>query len=270
MPPNDDPTKAAGGQPPEGAGDGKAGDGSDPKWYDKLSEDDVITPRKLQAIMSASTSTLEKRLETKLGDLNKGLSDAVKEVLKAENAAAAAAADDGKGKPTEQEAELAKMQRKLEEAEGKITSLVTNLDDSQKREVATTKRQLIMKALTEANCDRNEVACKFIEDDVKVEDGKAFVLQDNGYGAEEHVPLGEWVQGHVREKLLPELFRGANRGGSPASGDGGGDGAKGFKFDWEKVKTNMEVLNSKEFVQAIDAGLVANMPKGVPHTSGIH
>ena len=176
--------------------------------------------------------------------------------------------DDQKGKPTEQEAELAKMQRKLEEAEGKITALVSNLDDSQKREVATTKRQLIMKALTEARCDRNEVACKYIEDNVQVEDGKAFVLQDNGYGAQESVPLEEYVQTHVREKLLPELFRGANRAGSPASGEGGGEGSKAFKFDWEKVKDNPEVLVSSEVITAIEAGQVSNMSKGVPHTSG--
>ena len=263
--PNDDLTKAAGGQPPEG-GDGTVDGGSDQKWYEKLGEEDVITPRKLQGIITASSATLEKRLETKLGELNKGLTDAVKEVLKAEKDAAAG--DDKKGKPTEQEAELAKMQRKLEEAEGRISGLVSNLDDSQKREVATTKRQLIMKALTEARCDRNEVACKYIEDSVQVEDGKAFVLQDNGYGAQESVPLEEYVQSHVREKLLPELFRGANRSGSPASGEGGSDGAKVFKFDWEKVKDNPEVLVTEEFVSALEAGQVSNMTKGTPHTSG--
>ncbi len=268
MPPNDDPTKAAGGQPPDG-GDGNAGDGgSDQKWYDKLGEEDVITPRKLQGIITANTATLEKRLETKLGELNKGLAETVKEALKAEREAASGSDGDKKGKPTEQEAEMAKMQRKLEESEGKITALVSNLDDSQKREVATKKRQLIMKALTEAHCDRNEVACKYIEDNVQVEDGKAFVLQDNGYGAQESVPLEEYVQTHVREKLLPELFRGANRSGSPASGEGGGSGSKVFKFDWEKVKDNTEVLISQEFVSALEAGQVSNMSKGVPHTSG--
>ncbi len=266
--PNEDPTKAAGGQPAEG-GDGNSVDGSsDQKWYEKLAEEDVITPRKLQGIITANSASLEKRLETKLGELNKGLADVVKEALKAEKEAAVVG--DKTGKPSEQEAELAKMQRKLEEAEGKITALVSNLDKSQQREVATTKRQLIMKALTEAHCDRNEVACKYIEDSVQVEDGKAFVLQDNGYGAQESVPLEEYVQSHVREKLLPELFRGANRGGSPASGEGGGDGAKAFKFDWEKVKSNMEVLNSKEFATALEAGQVSNMSKGVPHTSGIN
>lgn len=266
--PNEDPIKVAGGQPSDGV-DGKPADGvSDQKWYEKFSEDDVITPRKLQGIITANSASLEKRLETKLGELNKGLADVVKEALKVEKEAAV---DDGKsGKPTEQEAEMAKMQRKLEEAEGKITALVSNLDESQKREVATKKRQLIMKALTAARCDRNEVACKFIEDSVQVEDGKAFVLQDNGYGAQESVALDEYVQTHVREKLLPELFRGANRGGSPASGDGSGDGSKVFKFDWEKVKDSPEVLITEEFVNALEAGQVSNMSKGVPHTSGAH
>ncbi len=88
MPPNDDPTKAAGGQPPDG-GDGNAGDGgSDQKWDDNLGEEDVSTPRKLQVIITANTATLEKRLETKLGELNKGLAETVKEALKAERDAA--------------------------------------------------------------------------------------------------------------------------------------------------------------------------------------
>ncbi len=253
----------------------KAPDGSggepkpgDQKWYEKLGEEDVITPRKLQGIISANTATLEKRLDTKLGELNKGLSDVVKEALKAEKESS----DEGKktGKTNEQEAEMALLKRKLEEAEGKITSLVTNLDESKLREMAISKRQLIMNALTKSECSKPEMAYKCISDDVHVEDGKAFVLQDNGYGAEEQVPLDEFVQVQVREKLLPELFRGANRGGSPASGDESGDGAKGFKYDWEKVKANMAVLTSDEFTAALNQGLVSNMPKGVAHTTGIH
>jgi len=249
---------------PDVSGEPKPGD---QKWYEKLGEEDVITPRKLQAIIAANTATQEKRLDTKLGELNKGLSDVVKEAMKAEKEAS----EEGKktGKSNEQEAEMALLKRKLEEAEGKITSLVTNLDESKHRELATSKRQLIMKALSESGCSKPDMAYKCISDDVRVEDGKAFVLQDNGYGAEEQVPLDEFVQVQVREKLLPELFRGANRGGSPASGDESGDGAKGFKFDWEKVKNNIPVLASDEFTAALNQGLVANMPKGAPHTSGV-
>jgi len=256
----DDPVKT-----PEGK-DGDPGS-KDQKWFEKLGEEDIITPRKLQGIITANTASLEKRIETKLGELNKGLSDVVKEALKAEKDAV----DDGKGKgkSTEQEAELALFKRKLEEAEGKITSLTSNLDQSTQRERTNAKRTLIMNALAEHGCSKAEVAYKFIVDDVHVEEGKAFVLQDNGYGAKEQVPLEEFVQVNVREKLLPELFRGANRGGSPASGDEAGDAAKGFKYDWEKVKANQEVLSSKEFAEALDAGLVANMSKGTPHTTGI-
>ena len=262
--PDQDPTKAAGGQPENGDGDGVSGD---QKWYEKISEDEIITPRKLQGIITANTASLEKRLETKLGELNKGLSDVVKDALAAEKATSKS--DDGK-KPNEQEAELALFKRKLEEAEGKITNLVSNLDGSKQRELATTKRQLIMNALQESECMKPEVVYKFISDDVQVDENKAFVLQDNGYGAEEQVPLNDYVKEHVREKLLPELFRGANRGGSPASGEGGGGDSKGFKYDWEKVKTDMEVLNSKEFALALENGQVSNMHQGVPHTSGIH
>ncbi len=264
--PNDDPTKAAGGQPPDD-GDG-AGGSVDQKWYEKLSEEEIITPRKLQGIITANSASLEKRLETKLGELNKGLADVVKEAMAAEKAVKAAG-DDGK-KPNEQEAELALFKRKLEEAEGKITNLVSNLDESKQREMTAKKRQLIMNALQESGCSKPEVAYKYISDDVQVEEDKAFVMKDNGYGAEEQVPLNDYVKEHVREKLLPELFRGANRGGSPASGEGGGGDSKGFKYDWEKVKADMEVLNSKEFALALENGQVSNMHQGVPHTSGIH
>jgi hypothetical protein len=263
--PNDDPTKAAGGQQPEN-GDGEAGSG-DQKWYEKISEEEIITPRKLQGIISANTASLEKRLETKLGELNKGLSDVVKNAMAAEKAAGKA--DDGGKKPNEQEAELALFKRKLEEAEGKISNLVSNLDESKQRESTTKKRQLIMNALQESGCSKPEVAYKYIEDDVQVEEDKAFVMKDNGYGAEEQVPLNDYVKEHVREKLLPELFRGANRGGSPASGDDAGGDAKGFKYDWEKVKNDHVVLASKEFATALEQNLVSNMHKGVPHTSGL-
>ena len=263
--PNDDPTKAADGQP-SGNGDGDGG--SDQKWYEKLTDKDIITPTKLQGIITANTASLEKRLDTKLGELNKGLADVVKEALAAEKSTAKPG-DDGK-KPNEQEAELALFKRKLEEAEGKMASLTSNLDESKQRELATKKRQFIMNALQESGCSKPEVAYKFISDDVQVEEDKAFVMKDNGYGAEEQVPLNDYVKEHVREKLLPELFRGANRGGSPASGEGGGGDSKGFKYDWEKVKTDMEVLNSKEFALALENGQVSNMHQGVPHTSGIH
>lgn len=265
----DDPNNA-GGQDGGNGGEGgnnEGNQGGEDKWYDKLSGDDIITPSKLQSIIKASEAKTEKTIQSAVDKATSGLPDSVKSIV--ENALKeqlGANASGGKGKndsgnSDEAAQELASLKRQLDESTNKLTKLQGELDGEKTEKQAMKKRSLIMDALAKTKCTKPEAVYEIIKGRVTfdAEKGEAFVKQDNGYGAEEQRSLEDWISKEVRIDELPELFQGANRSGSSATGDQSSGGGN-YKYDWNRVKDNTKVLSSDEFAAAVTAGEVANMP----------
>jgi len=266
--PEDGEGSGGGGSGEGGEGEGGKGGGEE-KWYDKISADDVLTTKKLQGILGAAEAKTTKQIESALEKATAGLPESVKSAV--QEAMKTAVPEDGKGggkdgKGDDETAiELAALRRKLDEASTQIGNLQGDLKGEKDSAKAVKKKGLILAALTKADCTKPDVALAYIENNIVYDPdkGKAYVVQDNGFGGEEHVDLDDYVTKEVRVSILPELFKGANRPGSPASGDEG-VGAGEAKYDWNKIKDNTTVLSSEEFQKALDAGQVANMPKSAP------
>jgi hypothetical protein len=267
----DDPNDAGGagdgvqkGNEGGGGNEGSGGGDGDQKWYEQVSADDVITTSKLQGIIKASEAKTAKEIQSAVDKATAKLPESIKStVQEAMKASLTKEGESGKGDGKNDEAaqELAALKRKLDEAQKEISGLQTNLKGEQEAAQSMKKRGLIMEQLSKAKCTKPEAVYEIIKNRVTfdTEKGEAYVLQDNGFGADEQRSLEDFISKEIRIDELPELFQGANRPGSPATGDqstGGGN----FKYDYNRVKNDPQVLASDEFMKALDAGQVANVP----------
>jgi len=97
----------------------------------------------------------------------------------------------------------------------------------------------------------------------KKDDGTPFATVKLEGGLETDLDLETYVKRHFAEDIIPHIFKGKMRTGSPASGDGGGGGGDGtFEYTWEQVRDPVfYAANTEKVRKAIEAGRVKGMPK---------
>ena len=159
--------------------------------------------------------------------------------------------------------EVTSLKRQVEESQRQMNEMRTQLDQERATTKESNKRSKILDALRRFDCVKPEVAYQVIKDSLQLgDDGQTVfaTIKDPEWGAESKIALDDYVRAEVRDKLIPELFKGVNRGGSPAGGDSGGAAAGRYKFTVEQVKDPAFYRKHRD---EIDIALQRNEVKGV-------
>lgn len=247
-------------------GEGKEGSAKREPGSGGSTGDDFVSMAKFKGALETTRSQIKKELEAAVGGLRQGLADSIKEsvaeILKARESEEGEGAGKKNRKEDERDIELKRMKRELEQIQKQNADLAAQSDKFQLDAKTTRKRGKVTEALAKSGCESPDVLWPWIDARVDFgDDGEAlYATVKNEFGGEDKYPLDEFIAKEVREKYAPGLFKGSNRSGSPAAGDAGDAGSKRFKFDWRQVRTNPEILNSKEFQDALDRNEVANAP----------
>jgi len=235
-------------QDPQGAarGDGaanvdpnnKQGQGAQPGNGDgsvKKEEQFVLNQQEwdrfLRAAQENARRTIGAEVEKRFTNLEKNLGDSVSKTV-----AELLAANPDKGKQSgkakdsdgqDLNSELVKLKNQIGELDKQSKA------DREKAEAAERKlresqiRGAAESALRKADCLRPDIAFLVIQQELFQKDDGAVAAKfvDPKYG-ETTMELDDYVTQVVRERKAPELFRGNNRGGAPASGSNGGTASK--------------------------------------------
>ena len=264
--PNDAEGQGGEGQGGDGGGEGSGG-GNEKPWYEEISKDDVITPAKLQGIIKASEAKTAKEIQSAVtkatADLPSSVQTAVAEALKTANTNKGEGGGGDSNKDDETAQELASLKRQLDESNSQVKKLQDDLQGERTTANEVKKKSAIMTSLGKAKCSKPEAVYEIIRNRVKFdpEKGEAVVMQDNGYGAEEARPLDDYISKEIRIDELPELFQGANKPGSSATGDHSSGGGGSYKYDWNRAKKDPQLMASEEFLKALEDDKVANVPQ---------
>ena len=159
--------------------------------------------------------------------------------------------------------EVTSLKRQVEESQRQMNEMRTQLDQERATTKESNKRSKILDALRRFDCVKPEVAYQVIKDSLQLgDDGQTVfaTIKDPEWGAESKIALDDYVRAEVRDKLIPELFKGMNRGGSPAGGDMAGAAAGRYKFTVEQIKDPAFYRKHRD---EIDVALQRNEVKGV-------
>jgi hypothetical protein len=161
--------------------------------------------------------------------------------------------------------ELIEVRRKLDDVAAQNKRLSAELEDARKKERDFRFKTLVVNALQKANCLRPEEVFRVISHNLRMDDDSAAIYAQvkAKYGIEE-LPLQQYIDSHVAEILLPELFEGRMQVSSPTVSDVG-DASGRYKYDWEQIKGHLPTFLADarvrdDFYRAVEQGRVKNYP----------
>jgi hypothetical protein len=176
-----------------------------------------------------------------------------------------------KGKEGEKvdSAEVIELRRKLDLLTDANSKAQQKAEAAEERERKTTRKTLIMDALSRAKCTKPEVVFRAINPDVNFdpENKKVTATVPSGYGGDEELDIDTYVTREVREKQLPELFEGTMRAGSPAGVGGGDVGGEDSPFDFtveQAFDPEFYDKNSDAVNKSLEAGRIKGVKSPVP------
>lgn len=246
-----------------GAKDGEGGEGGEgegDKGKGKGKEPDYITPRQLQGVLDAHKRTSQaefKKFANTQSEQTKTMK-AIADRLEALQTAPPKSGDDDKKRA--QDTENAELKRQLAEMKTQLDSTTSRADEADRLREDNEFQTTVKAALNKAGCTNPEEAYLVIHPRLKTESGRIFATVKTEFG-EEDLELDAYVEREFSENILPQLFRGKMRTGSPASGDVGG--GKGFQFTREQLLDNPEAYaaDPEKARAALEAGQVKGVPK---------
>ena len=226
--------------------------------------DDPITPRRLNAVLDARSRKEEARLKQIAEEFNKPFQEKLEAALAAfeQMQAGPKPSDDEKQKHKGEDQEKVELKRRLDELTKKFDQESEARLKSEMESRDYKFETLVKNALVEAGCTKPDYVFRVIKPELELDKtGKSvFATVKTSYG-EEELTVADFIKRIVKEEMVPELFSGFTRSGSPASGDGGGKG--GFDFSKDEVfDARAYMKDPDKYRQAIEQGRVKGLQKG--------
>ena len=261
-----DPSQGKEGDQDPGKGKGKEGDQDPKKGKGKEGdESSYITVDRLTSVLDARQrkqavefdkfTAEQKELQQKITTLMETLSSSKKEPGEKSGGGSG-----GKQEPENQE--LIELRRKVDELTKKAEVSGNRADEEAKMRRDGEFKNAVTSALSDAGCEKVEEAYLVIQPRLThTDDGRIFATVKTEYG-EEDVDLQTYIKKYFSEDVLPHVFKGRMRTGSPAGGDDGAGGGS-FKFTKEQALDPKFYLEHADEVRAaIEKGQIKGLPKG--------
>lgn len=235
----------------KGTQQGSSGSGSD----------QYITPERLTSVLDARQRKQEaefKKFSAGQDELRQQIATLTEALSKKEPGKTG---DGSGGKKEPESQELIELRRKVDELTKTAETSKNRAEEEARLRRDGEFKSAVTSALQAAGCEKVEEAFLVIKPRlVHTEDGRIFATVKTEYG-EEDVDLKTYIEKHFAEDILPHVFKGRMRAGSPASGDGGAGGG-GYKFTKEQAfDPKFYAEHTEEVRAAVEAGLVKGVPK---------
>lgn len=241
--PNPNPNPGDGGGGEDGGGDPKA-----PNY---------VTRETLTGAHNAMRRSIMDDLRKSHGDFESRMTKLIEERLAPKD-------PDPKGKGGEDpklDPEQAKILREHQDAVRELEQMRKDLQETQTRERDYRFQTKVVDALTRLGCKKPEVAFKVIASDLQLDEtnpDRVFATVKGDWGAEE-LELDDFLVRVVREDVIPELFEGVTKPGSPAGGDSGGSH---YLYTREQISDPAFYRANKDKIRAaLEKGLVRGIEK---------
>ncbi len=159
-----------------------------------------------------------------------------------------------------EDTERAELKRQLAAVQDELKASKSRADEEARLRKDSEFQTAVKAALNKAGCINAEAAFLVIQPYLKDEEGRIFATVKSEFG-EEDLELDPYIEREFSENILPQLFKGKMRAGSPAAGDAGG--GKGFVFTKEQLLDNPELYaqDPEKARAALEAGQVKGVPK---------
>jgi hypothetical protein len=241
-------------------------DEAKPKAEDFITKDSLKDS--LKAVRSQLKKDMDSAISNSLKEMQGGLKGLIVETVTETLDTFSQPKEDKEGKdtngkkvPDPSSLEITNLKRQLRELEKKHTEAVTKAEASESNARKIRKRTKTLEALVKAGCTKPDRVYNMLEGEgiLDVVEDEVFVIIHNDLGGEDKLSIEEFAMKELRSEIVPELFAGANRSGSPAQGESASQ-TKSYRYDWNKVKQKPEVVSDPKFLEAVEAGQVANYP----------
>lgn len=245
---------AEGGGAKEGAGD-----------ESKKSEPQYVTATALQGVMDAhkrSAAEEQKKSNEKIEALTQNIEALTKSLAGKNEGDGKEGEGDGSSKKVDPE--VAELRRRLDQTEAALQAEKTSRTAAEEKEESFRFENTVKQALAAADCEKPDAAFLVIKPLLKKkDDGTPFATVTIDGGLETDVDLKTYIKRYFSEEILPHVFKGKLRTGSPASGEGGDSGGgQGYDYTWDQVKDPaFYTANAEKVRKAVEAGRVKGMPK---------
>ena len=249
----------------QGSGDGKdaqGAGGTPPKKDDSgkppPSSAQFVTPEILQGVLGSHARTQEekfasqtKKLSGQIENITKVLDELSGKISTGSSGKGSGGSEGGKIDPPE----LIELRKKNRELEDSLTKIRTDLNAAQQREKDFRFQTQVMEALQRNKCLKPSVVFAAIRPELTMsEDGKILKAGHSDQFGTRDLDLDTFIKEVVSESLVPELFLGKTRAGSPAGGDqAGGEG----KWDF-----TLEQIRDPEFYRTNHAKIEEALKRG--------
>ncbi len=272
MPPDDPAGGSQGGQGDKaGQGDGDAAaaakvaaDAAAKKAADDAKKgepgDQFVTPTILKGVLDANKRTSTEELQKLKTDITAQI-DGIKEAI-----AGGQGGGEGKKKASkgddDQSQKLIELQRTVDTLTGKLKDSEDRADTESTRRQSSEFKTAVIRELVAAGCEKPEEAFLVIQPSLQRDDktGRVFSVVKGEYG-DEDLDLKVYIEREFREKVLPHVFKGKMRAGSPAGGDAGGGGGA-YEFTKEQAfDPALYTKDPEKYRAAIEQGRVKGIPK---------
>lgn len=250
----------------KGAGDSDAPAGTETTPETKPGEtppgeaDDKFVTRETlqgsqQALRRALADDAKKSQSSMRDDLSKLIAETLDERLK--NFSAPDPKKKSKGDVDDDvDSETAKVLRKHQDAIDELVKVRADLTTSQANEKDFRFRTRVMDSLQKLGCKKPEYAFKIISEHLQLDENdpnRVFAKVKTEWG-DEDMELDDYLLKHVRDEMIPELFEGVNKPGSPAGGDSSGSH---YLFTKEQIgDPTFYMANKDKIREALQRGLV--------------
>lgn len=224
------------GDPGSGSGDPKPKGGDPGQQY--------VTATVLTSVLDSHKRTVSgelKKTQDSIASLQSGIDEMKKALV-----AGKGDGDDGKGGKPKSEAEqkIISMQRQVDELTTKLKEADDRASLAEDQRKNAEFKATVTKALIDSGCEKPEEAYLVIKPRLQTDevDGKIFAAVKSQTYGEETLDLKTYIEREFRENVLPHVFKGKMRTGSPAGGDPG-SGGRSYEFTKEQVfdpKTYMD------------------------------
>ena len=244
----------------DGKGDADAGGDGKPKG------DEPVTSKILHGVLDAHRRTSQQELK-KLADQQAGLQgtlEKIQERLETLGSSGSGDADDGaegKKKKSTEDTEKVELKRQLSELKKRMEKTEADRVAAEGRERDYKFETRVKAALVKAGCTNPEEAFLVIRPRLKTtEEGVIFAAVKSQWG-DEDLNVMEYIEREFSENILPQLFKGKMRQGSPAGGDAG-DGGGGHLFTREQIfDPEVYAKDPEKARAALEHGQVRGVPK---------
>lgn len=226
-------------------------------------DEKFVTREVLQGSQNALRRFLQEDLKKSTGSLKDELANLVKSTLD-ERLTPSTPDSKGKGDGKDEKGvdpETAKVLREHQDAVRELNELKAKLNESQTRERDFRFKTRVMDALQKLGCKKPEFAFRVVARDLSLdeENPERVYATIKGEWGDEELELEDFLTRVVRDEMIPELFDGVTKPGSPAGGDAGGTH---YLYTKEQISDPQFYLENKDKIRtALEKGLVKGVSK---------